>query len=126
MKTKIMALVVLVCVASASSVWARGNHHSGHGGYYHHSHRHHKGLGVAAGVVGGLLLGSALVSAATAPPTVVYEYPATTYRPVIRQPRICVEERIAHGEWRTSRYDGRQVWVSFSYPVTERVEVPCY
>jgi hypothetical protein len=79
--------------------------------------------------MGGLLLGSALTySAAPPPPTVVYGAPYTVYQPqvVVQQPRVCVEERRVSGEWQISQFDGRRVWVEFAYPVTQRIQVPCY
>jgi len=137
MKKKIAVLAIMLCVAASSTAFARGgyNNHGGgysnHGGGYNHGYRggrHNDGLGIAVGVVGGLLLGSALYSAAP-PQTVVYGSPYPTYQPevvVVRQPRVCVEDRQITGEWQNSRYDGRQVWVPFAYPVIQRVQVPCY
>jgi hypothetical protein len=144
MKKKIAALVVMLCLATTTSAFARNGHgnygryygHGGYdngyrGGYYgHRGYSHHNdGAAIAVGVVGGLLLGSALVAAATPPPrTVVYGSPYTTYQPqvVVQQPRVCVEDRLVSGEWQISKFDGRQVWVSFPYPMTQRVQVPCY
>ena len=141
MNKKIAAITIMLCLASASPGLAR-NHSSGNNhGYYSGNHsrsnsyvyrgggRHHDGLGVAVGIAGGLLLGSALINAASpAPPAVVYAAPYTTYQPqvIVRQPRICVEERLISGEWQINRYNGRQVWVSFPYPVSRSIEVPCY
>ena len=132
MKTKITILALILCVVSASTAFARGGYSNHRGGYNHGYYRgghHNDGLGIAVGVVGGLLLGSALVSAATPPPrTVVYGSSYTTYQPedVVQQPRVCVEERKVTGEWQINQYDGRQVWVSFPYPMSQRVQVPCY
>jgi hypothetical protein len=137
MKKKIAILAILLCVASTSTAFARGNHgyHGGgyHGrsyynGHHHYSRHHNDGLGIAVGVVGGLILGSALAQSATPPQTVVYGSPYTTYQPevVVQQPRVCVEDRRITGEWQISQFDGRQVWVSFPYPVIRRVQVPCY
>lgn len=139
MKKKIAVLAIMLFVASTSTAFARGNDHGQHGGHnngynsrsnyygYRGGGHHNDGLGVAVGVVGGLLLGSALMYSAP-PSTVVYGTPYTTYPPevVVRQPRICVEDRIVNGEWQISQYDGRQIWVSFPNPVTQRVQVPCY
>jgi hypothetical protein len=44
----------------------------------------------------------------------------------VQQPRICLEDRRVDGEWQVDRYTGHQFWVSFPYPVTRRVQVPCY
>lgn len=139
MKKKITVFAIILCVAFTSSAFARGHNKAHHGGHHYrsdyHQHRggrhHHNGLGLAVGLVGGLVLGSALVSSATPPPsTVVYGVPYTTYQTpqpvvVVPPPRICVEDRVVGGEWQVSN-DGRQVWVSFPYPVTQRVQVPCY
>ena len=126
---KIIAFVLMLCLAGASSAFAYGGRHGGYygGGYYERPHysggsrHHHNGVGIALGVVGGLLLGSALVNAAAPPPpAVVYETPR--YAP----PQVCVEDRVYSGEWRINNYDGRRVYVEYPYPVTRRVEVPCY
>lgn len=125
MKMKITILALILCVISASTALARGGYHHG----YHRGGHHNDGLGIAVGVFGGLLLGSALVSAATPPPqTVVYGSPYPTYQPevVVQQPNICIEERYVTGEWQINRFDGRQIWVSFPYPMPQRVQVPCY
>jgi hypothetical protein len=137
MKKKIAILALMLCVASTTTAFARGNGYGNHGGYYghggyngYHGRSHHNdGLGLAVGLMGGLVLGSALMySAAPPPPAVVYGSPYTAYQPevVIEQPRVCVEDRRVSGEWQISPYDGRQIWVSFPYPVTQRVQVPCY
>jgi hypothetical protein len=158
MKKKIAVLAIMLCVVSSSTTFARDYNHGGHDrGYNNRSHyserhrgghdrgydnrshysrrhrggHHNDGLGIAFGVVGGLLLGTALISSATPPPpppTVVYGSTYPTYQPgvIVQQPRICVEDRVVGGEWRTSQYDGRQVWVSFPYPVTQAVQIPCY
>ncbi len=137
MKKKIALMAILLCVVSVSPVLARGyyndhsnNYHSRSAYYGHHGGHHYRnGLGIAVGVVGGLLLGSALVSTATPQySSAAYRYPDVTYQQpaVVQRPRICIEERIVNGEWQVSRYDGRQVWISFPYPVTQNVQVPCY
>jgi hypothetical protein len=141
MKKKITILALILCVASASTVFARGKNHGKHGGYhkghssrsyYHGSRggRHTDGLEFAVGVAGGLILGSALMYSATTPPpqTVVYSAPYTTYPPpvIVQQPTICVEDRIVSGQWQINPNDGSRVWVSSPNPRTERVQVPCY
>lgn len=152
MKKKIAILALIFCVASTSAAFAR-DYYGGHGGgyygrsdyygyrgrsyhygyrdrgYRHYSHRHYDdGLGIALGVMGGLIIGSALTYSAAPPRTVVYGAPYTSYQPVVVAPqsRICVEERRVSGEWQISQFDGRQVWVSYPYPVTQRVQIPCY
>ena len=142
MKKKIAALAMMLCVASASPAFARGNGHGNYGGYhnnynhkpnYSYGHRggghYNDGLGIAFGVVGGLLLGSALMYSAAPPaPTVVYgaPYPPYPAEVVVQQSRTCVQDRIVNGQWRIDPYNGRRIWVPFTYPVTERVQVPCY
>jgi hypothetical protein len=134
MKKKIAVLTLILCVVGTTTAFARGGYRGGHHYYdrgyshgYYGGRNHHDGLGIAFGVMGGLLLGSALVHAA-APPPVAYGYPYAAYPPdvVVRQPQICVEDRVVSGEWQISRYDGRQVWVSYPYPLSQRVQVPCY
>lgn len=131
MKKKILAVAMILCLAAASTVFARGYAHGNRGGYNHGYHDGHmnNGLGIVLGVAGGIILGSALLYSPPPPPTVVvHDYPYPTYQPevIVRQPRICVEERVVDGEWQVNRYDGRQVWVPFQYPVTRRIQVPCY
>lgn len=127
MKKTIALLAVMSCLAGTTTAFARGGY-----GYYDRGYsggrHHHHGLGVAVGVVGGLLLGSALVSAATAPPPVVYGSPYVAYPPtvVVQPPPVCIEDRVVSGEWQISQYDGSRIWVSYPYPVTQRIEVPCY
>jgi hypothetical protein len=136
MKKNILAVATILCLASTSTAFARGNEHgrdyghSNRGGYSHESRdRHHdNGLGIVLGVAGGLLLGSALLSEPPPPRAVVYQAPYPVYQPevIVRQPTICLEDRRVDGEWQVDRYNGRQIWVSFPYPVTRRVQVPCY
>ncbi|MFT5699642.1 MAG: hypothetical protein ACI8ZB_002503 [Desulforhopalus sp.] len=140
MKKKIAALAIMLCVVGTSPAFARGNNHGNYDGYHnrsnyynksdyrgHRSGGHHNNVpGIAFGIVGGLLLGSALLySAPPAPPPVFY---STPYQPVtvIQQPSICVQDQIVNGQWETSQYNDRRVWVSFPRPITQRVQVPCY
>ncbi len=136
MKKNIIAVVAILCLAGTSTSFARGYEHgrsyghNKHGGYSHeYRDRHHdNGLGIVLGVAGGLILGSALLSEPPPPRPVVYASPYPVYQPpvIVQQPRICIEDRRVDGEWQVDRYTGRQFWVSFPYPVTRRVEVPCY
>jgi hypothetical protein len=84
-----------------------GHHKRPHHRRYSRQNYYYDGLGLAVGVMGGLMLGSALMS----PPP---------------PPKFCYEDRIVNGEWQVSNYTGYQVWVSFPYPVTKRFQVPCY
>lgn len=122
---KIVALLIGLCLAGTTSAFAYGNRGGGYYDrpyerHYSHSHHRHNGLGVALGVVGGLVLGSALVNAAAPPPPAVV-YAPPRYVP----PRVCYQDRVVSGEWQVNRW-GRQVWVEYAYPVTRRMEVPCY
>jgi hypothetical protein len=158
MKRKLVVLTVILCFAITSTAFARGYNRGNHGGYKngyhngsnssgyrgggHYKSRHHykpryyghrrgyhnDGLEIAAGVIGGLLFGTALMSSALHPRAVVSGSPYTTYQPevVVRQPRICLQDQLVNGEWQINKYDGHQVWVPFRYPVTRRVQVPCY
>lgn len=140
MKNKMAILAIILCLAGTTTAFAKGHNHGNHGGYkngYHNRPNNHKfhggghhnnGLGIAVGVAGGLLLGSALIHSTAPPRAVVYRYPYTHYQPevIVQQPRICVEDRLVNGEWQINKYGGQQVWVPFRYPVTQRVQVPCY
>ncbi len=140
MKMKIAVLAIIFCLMSTTAAFSRGGH-GGHmrgvsGGHHVRSGHsgihggHHKGAEIAFGVLGGLLLGSALLHAATPPPrTVIYGAPhGGPYKlgGNARNSRICMEDRVVNGQWQTSRYDGRRVWVQFRYPVTKRFRVPCH
>jgi len=141
MKKKITALAIILCMGMASVALARGNGPANYGKYHNNYHNksnyyghrggghHNDGLGIAFGVVGGLLLGSALLySAAPPPPAVVYgaPYPPYPAEVVVQQPRICVQDRIVNGQYQIDRYNGRRIWVPYAYPMTERIQVPCY
>jgi len=125
MKKIFAVFTIILCIAIASPVFARGYSHGGHRGYSHHGGHHNTGIGIAFGLAGGLLLGSALAYSAAPPPrTVVYgPYPPDA---VVSRPGICLEDRTVYGEWRVNRYNGRQVWVSYANPVIQRFQVPCY
>lgn len=124
MKKIVAVFTIMLCIVIASPVFARGYSHGGHGGYSHYSGHNRTGIGIAFGLAGGLLLGSALAYSAAPPPrTVVYgPYPPDA---VVAQPGICLEDRTVYGEWRVNRYNGRRVWVSFRNPVIQRFQIPC-
>lgn len=129
MNKKILAIAVILSLATASTVFARGYDHGRHGGYsgyshgYRYGHHDHDGLGIALGVAGGLLLGSALLYSTQPPPREVVYVPSY---PAYQPPRICYQDQLVSGEWQVNRYDGRRIWVPFSYPATRRVQIPCY
>ena len=128
MKKEILAIIITLCLVSTTTALARGYNHGGSGNRHgHHEIRHDNGLGLAVGIAGGLLLGSALFVAAAPPPRqVIYGYPHYQPEVIVRQPSICIENRVVTGEWQINRYDGRQIWVPYPYAVHRRVEVPCY
>ncbi len=70
-KTLLMAAVMAATSVAGTPAWADRGYHGGehHGGGHHHD-------GNAFGWSAGLVLGSALLWAATRPPTVVYREPA--------------------------------------------------
>lgn len=86
-------IALAVALAAASTLFARpgpGGFRPGHGGFrpvpvpvghHHHHHHHHSGGAIAAGVVGGAILGG-LVASAVATPTTTVVTPA----PVVVQP----------------------------------------
>ncbi len=126
MKKKIGALALIFCVLSLSPAFAR-DHHRGHGGGYRdyrpvHRGHHNDGLGIAFGIAGGLLLGSALLYSVTPPPP-----PEVVYSPAYPPPsRICFQDQTVTGQWQIDPYNGRRSWMPYAYPVTQRVQIPCY
>ena len=126
MNKSMIAVMTVLCLAISTSAYAKRYHHRPdhhYRPYPHTIHHHHydNDLGIVLGVAGGLLVGTALLNAVSPPPQ-----PTVVYQPevVVRQPRVCFEDRVVEGEWQMSR--GRQIWVQFPYPVNRRVEVPCY
>jgi hypothetical protein len=77
-KALLVAAVFAVTSVAGTSAWADRDHHDGDREYRHsapfprHEHRDHRAFGLGAGLV----LGSALLWAATRPPTVIYQEPA--------------------------------------------------
>jgi len=103
-----------------------GSHYYGYHGYGYYDND--DALGIALGITGGLILGSALLYSLSPPPqTVVYGAPYTPPPPavVVQPPRVCLEDRTVTGEWQISSYYGRQIWVPYANPVIRRVQVPC-
>jgi hypothetical protein len=92
--------VLMACVMVATSLsgaaWAdRGGHFGGGhgGGYGYHGGHHYGGLGW----VPGLVLGSALVWAATRPPAVVYQEPVRTV--IVQEPEPLVVAPPVSNQW---------------------------
>ena len=150
MKKHILALLVILLISSTSTVFARGFYHgyprdyrgyrsyhhwhpgySGYNGYYSH-HRHHDNhddLGIALAVIGGVILVSALMNIDSAPPqNVIYDSPYRSDQSyaVTSHPGICFVERKVSGELQVNGVTGQQEWISFPYPLTRKVQVPCY
>lgn len=97
MKNKI--LIIGMCVLTAATVFARPHghgrghhrptshrvHHHHHRPHYHHSHRHW----VGPAIVGGSILGAALVNSFTPrTETVVIQQPVVTTPTVVQQPVV--------------------------------------
>lgn len=85
-------IALVVALAAASTLFARpgpGGFRPGHGGFrpvpvpvgHHHHHHHHSGGAIAAGVVGGAILGGLIANAVATPTTTV-----VTPAPVVVQP----------------------------------------
>lgn len=143
MKTNVIVLFIILCMTGTSTAFARGYYKGSYGGYnrgYYHSKSYHNyhgrryhndndDLAIALAVIGGLLVFSALLSSAnSSPQRKGYGAPYVSPQPGITpyQSRICFENRKVSGELRVSEYTGRPVWVPFAYPLTRRVQVPCY
>ena len=131
MKIKIVILSIILCLISTSAAYARqgyGGHHRDYRGGVHFKSAHHNGAKIAFGLLGGLLLGSALYHKMEQHRRGA-QY-GTNYNPyqrnyIARQPHACMEERVVNGQWQTSSYDGRRIWVQFPQPVVQRFLVPC-
>ena len=120
---KIIALAV--ALAAASTLFARpgpGGFRPGHGGFRpvpvpvgHHHHHHHSGGAIAAGVVGGAILGGLVASAVSTPapvvvtpaPTVVTPAPVVVQQPVVVQSAPVVVQQPV--------YQTQNVWVEGRY-----------
>lgn len=130
MHVKIIGLLgIILCLANASAVSARGDNHPKPDGNNQGNHdgQNQNGGRVVIGVPGTLLFGPRYINQAP-PPTVVYGGPYPGYRPdtVGSQPSICVEDRTVYGDGgQIGREDGRRFWTSYPYSVTKKVQVPC-
>jgi len=114
---KIIALAV--ALAAASTLFARpgpGGFRPGHGGFrpvpvpVGHHHHHHSGGAIAAGVVGGAILGG-LVASAVATPTTTVVTPA----PVVVQPAPVVVQPAPVVVAPQPVYQTQNVWVEGRY-----------
>lgn len=116
---KIIALAV--ALAAASTLFARlgpGGFRPGHGGFrpvpvpvgHHHHLHHHSGGAIAAGVIGGAILGG-LVASAVATPTTTVVTPA----PVVVQPAPVVVQPAPVVVAPQPVYQTQNVWVEGRY-----------
>ena len=114
-------IALAVALAAASTLFARpgpGGVRPGHGGFrpvpvpvgYHHHHHHHNGGAIAAGVVGGAILGG-LVASAVATPTTTVVTPA----PVVVQPAPVVVQPAPVVVAPQPVYQTQNVWVEGRY-----------
>ena len=114
-------IALAVALTAASTLFARpgpGGFRPGHGGFrpvpvpvgYHHHHHHHNGGAIAAGVVGGAILGG-LVASAVATPTTTVVTPA----PVVVQPAPVVVQPAPVVVAPQPVYQTQNVWVEGRY-----------
>lgn len=99
MQRKLALSIAIAMVATSigsTAAWAdEWRHWGSHGSYARHEHRHHDHHGPRAGwLVPGLVVGSALLWAATRPPPLVYREPA----PVVIVPPLVMVPPDA-GQW---------------------------
>jgi len=98
-KRAALVAIVLAVTSVSGSVWADRGHFCGprfshsYGGAHHHAGRHYGGLGL----VSGLVLGSAVVWAATRPPAVVYQEPVRTV--IVQEPEPIVVAPPVSNQW---------------------------
>ena len=119
-------IALAVALAAASTLFARpgpGGFRPGHGGFrpvpvpvgHHHHHHPHSGGAIAAGVVGGAILGGLVASAVSTPapvvvtpaPTVVTPAPVVVQQPVVVQSAPVVVPQPV--------YQTQNVWVEGRY-----------
>ncbi|MFV0439041.1 MAG: hypothetical protein ACK5PS_16800 [Desulfopila sp.] len=124
-----ISAIFLLAGASASLArgYGRGYDHYGHGRYHPSTHHHggHDGLGIVLGVAGGILVGSAIYGALQPPPPPAIVYTSPPPPPVIitQAPRVCYQDQVLTGQYQMDR--GRQIWVPYQPPVSQRIQVPC-
>ena len=107
-------IVLAVALAAASTLSAR----PGYGGFrpvpvpvgHHHHHHHHSGGAIAAGVVGGAILGGLIASAVATPTTTV-----VTPAPVVVQPAPVVVQPAPVVVAPQPVYQTQNVWVEGRY-----------
>ena len=111
-------IVFAIALVAASTLLARGHapyrppHVSVHTG--HHHHHHGSGGAIAAGIVGGALLGGLVASAVSTPapvvvtpaPTVVAPAPVVVQQPVVVSQPVVVAQPV---------YQTQNVWVGGRY-----------
>ena len=120
-------IALAVALAAASTLFARpgpGGFRPGHGGFRpvpvpmgHHHHHHHSGGAIAAGVIGGAILGG-LVASAVATPTTTVVTPAPVVvqsAPVVVQPAPVVVAPAPVVVAPQPVYQTQNVWVEGRY-----------
>ena len=113
-------IVFAMALIAASTLFARGHVHHGpsrgsvHSSHHHH-HHHGSGGAIAAGIVGGALLGGLVASAVSTPaPVVVTPAPAVvTPAPVVVQQPVIVQS--APVVVQQPVYQTQNVWIEGRY-----------
>ena len=107
-------VVFVMALVAASTLFARGPVHRGpipppiHSSHHHHHHHHGSGGAIAAGIVGGALLGGLVASAVSTPaPAVVTPAPVVVQQPVVVQSAPVVVQQPV--------YQTQNVWVEGRY-----------
>ena len=114
-------VVFVMALVAASTLFARGPVHRGpipppiHSSHHHHHHHHGSGGAIAAGIVGGALLGGLVASAVSTPapavvtpaPVVVTPAPVVVQQPVVVQSAPVVVQQPV--------YQTQNVWVEGRY-----------
>ena len=107
-------VIFAMALVAASTLFARGPVHRGpipppiYSSHHHHHHHHGSGGAIAAGIVGGALLGGLVASAVSTPaPAVVTPAPVVVQQPVVVTPAPVVVQQPV--------YQTQNVWVEGRY-----------
>ena len=126
-------IVFAMALVAASTLFARGPVHHGppppsiHSSHHHH-HHHGGGVAIAAGIVGGALLGGLVASAVSTPapvvvtpaPTIVTPAPVVVQQPVYQTQNVWVDGRYVDTvqpngtvirTWQPGHYEQRTIQV---------------
>ena len=120
-------VVFVMALVAASTLFARGPVHRGpipppiYSSHHHHHHHHGSGGAIAAGIVGGALLGGLVASAVSTPaPAVVTPAPVVVQQPVYQTQNVWVEGRYVDTvqpngtvlrSWQPGHYEQRTIQV---------------